>query len=98
QYESSGFTPCIPQPRVAPHTTAQLAAYPEGAVAVMSARAARGGPAEYPRRDQQDDDRPNQGTEHAAPVEDVRVADAEANREAEGTDEGCEKDEPDENQ
>jgi hypothetical protein len=67
-------------------------------VAAVSAHTALGGTPQYPRRDHQDDDRPDQGTEHAAPVEDVGVADAEAHREDELADEGSEQAEPDRNQ
>jgi hypothetical protein len=43
------------------------------------------------RRDQQHEDRPDQGTEHAAPVEDVGVADAEADGEDEVADKGSDQ-------
>src|SRR5689334_19507149 len=40
----------------------------------------------HEREDQQDDDRPDEGAQHAAPVEDVGVTDAEPDREDEITD------------
>jgi hypothetical protein len=49
---------------------------------------------EHPRHDDQDDDRPDQGTQHATPVEDVGVTDPEADGEDEITDQGPDQAEP----
>jgi hypothetical protein len=43
------------------------------------------------RRDQQDDNRSDQGTQHATPVEDVGITDAKANREDEVADQGSDQ-------
>ena len=43
---------------------------------------------QHPRHDEQDDNRPDQGTQHAAPVEDVGVADTETYREDQVAEQG----------
>src|SRR5262249_40593260 len=48
--------------------------------------------------DQQDDDRRDEGAQHATPVEDAGITDAEADREDEVTDEGPQQAEPERHQ
>src|SRR5262245_55331992 len=64
-----------------------------------SARACRARAApHHPREDKQDDDRPDEGAQHAAPVEDVGVADAEPDREDEVTEQRAQQAEPERDQ
>src|SRR5215469_13702291 len=64
-----------------------------------SARACRARAApHHEREDQQDDNRPDEGAQHATPVEDVGITDTEPDRKDEVTEQGSQQAEPERDQ